>query len=63
MRVQTTEANLPEFDCAPFVDSTPLIADPVALRQRGEEDGYLFFRQLLPKEPLRELRQQFLAIG
>jgi hypothetical protein len=45
-----------------FLDSTPLLADPAALRARAGQDGYLFFKQLLPKEPLLELRRQMLEI-
>jgi len=46
----------------PFLDSTPLLAHPEKLRQRAEQDGYLFFRQAIPKEPIAELRRQILAI-
>ncbi|MCC6579089.1 MAG: phytanoyl-CoA dioxygenase family protein [Phycisphaeraceae bacterium] len=45
-----------------FVDSTALFNDPLALRYRAEEDGFLFFRSLLPKEPLLELRRQIVTI-
>lgn len=45
-----------------YVDSTSLLGDPLALRARAEEDGYLFFKQLLPVDPLRELRRQMLEI-
>ena len=45
-----------------FFDATPLLTDPVALRARAEQDGYLFFKQFLPKEPLLELRRQMLEI-
>lgn len=45
-----------------FEDSTPLLDDPTALRARAERDGYLFFKQLLPAEPLLELRRQMLEI-
>jgi Phytanoyl-CoA dioxygenase (PhyH) len=45
-----------------FPDSTPLLSDPEALRARGERDGFLFFKQLLPKEPLLEVRRQILEI-
>ena len=34
----------------PLVDSTALLEDPEALAARGNEDGYLFFRGLLPPE-------------
>lgn len=45
-----------------FDDSTPLLGDPTALRARADQDGYLFFKQLLPAEPLLELRRQMLEI-
>jgi hypothetical protein len=45
-----------------FVDSTPLLNDPAALRERGYREGYLFFKRLLPPEPLIELRRQMLTI-
>jgi hypothetical protein len=45
-----------------FVDSTPLLADPEALRARAAEDGYLFFKQRLPGAELLALRAELLAI-
>src|SRR5438093_671495 len=45
-----------------FVDSTPLLHSPMELRTRADEDGFLFFKQFLPKEPLLELRRQILDI-
>ncbi len=45
-----------------FVDSTPLLANPDALRARAEQDGFLYFRRFLPTEPLLELRRQILQI-
>ena len=45
-----------------FVDSTKLLSDPVALRARGAEDGYLFFKQRLPKKNLLALRAEMLAV-
>ena len=45
-----------------FTDSTSLLADPDALRARANEDGFLFFRQFLPTEPLIELRRKILDI-
>jgi hypothetical protein len=46
----------------PMVDSTPLLGDAGALRARAEEDGYLFFRQLLPKEDVLAVRRDLLAV-
>ncbi len=45
-----------------YLDSTELLAHPELLRERAKEEGYLFFRQLLPKELIMELRRQFLEI-
>jgi hypothetical protein len=46
----------------PFVDSTPLLADPEALRARAREEGYLFFSSLLPSESVLDLRRRILEI-
>ena len=45
-----------------FVDSTPLLADPAALRQRAAADGYLFFKRFLPADDVMEMRAQILAV-
>lgn len=45
-----------------FEDATPLLDDPSALRNRAARDGYLFFKHLLPAEPLLELRRQMLEV-
>lgn len=45
-----------------FVDSTGLLADPAALRQRAAEDGYLFFRQFLPRDEVLALRAEMLGV-
>jgi len=45
-----------------FFDATPLLNDPAALRARADADGFLFFKQFLPVEPLLELRRQMLEI-
>jgi ectoine hydroxylase-related dioxygenase (phytanoyl-CoA dioxygenase family) len=47
---------------AQFVDSTPLLADPAALRARADVDGMLFFRGLFPKDKVLALRSQFVKI-
>lgn len=49
-------------DVEPFLESTALIADPPALRARAAEDGYLFFRGLLPPDALLEVRRQMLTV-
>jgi hypothetical protein len=45
-----------------LIDSSPLLDQPEALRQRAEEDGYLFIKGLLPRDEVLELRRQFLEI-
>lgn len=45
-----------------FAVSNDLLDDPEALRARAEEDGYLFFKQLLPRDEVMALRRQFLEI-
>lgn len=45
-----------------FVDSTDLLADPDALRARGERDGYLFFRGLLDAAAIRPVRADLLGV-
>ena len=45
-----------------FIDSTDLLYDTNALQKRAREDGYLFFRQLLPKEEVLKVRQDLLEI-
>ncbi len=45
-----------------FTDSTPLLADPEALRARSEADGFLYFHGLVPRELVLELRGAFLGI-
>lgn len=46
----------------PFADSTLLLEDPSALRERARESGYLFFRGLLPADESRALRAQVEAV-
>lgn len=49
-------------ETAPFVDSAPLLDQPAALRARAGEEGYLFFRGLLPPELLVSLRKEVLEL-
>ena len=46
----------------PLRDSTDLFDNGPALRQRVAEDGYLFFRGVLPREPVMAVREQLLEI-
>jgi hypothetical protein len=45
-----------------FVDSTPLLRDPVALRARAAEEGHLFFKARVPADEILALRAEMLAI-
>ena len=45
-----------------FLDSTPSIDDPVALRECAARDGYLFVRGLVPPEAVTEVRRAFLPL-
>lgn len=45
-----------------FVDSSELLDDPERLRARAAEYGYLFFRSLLPAEPILEVRRRVLEV-
>lgn len=51
------ERNMETYD-----DSMELLSDPAGLRARAEAEGYLFFKGLIPVEPLLELRRQILEI-
>ena len=45
-----------------FVDSTALLPDADALRERAESDGYLFFKALLPRDEVRSVRADLLSV-
>jgi len=45
-----------------FRDATSLLNDPIALRAQAERDGYLFFKQLLPKSDVQTLRTELLTL-
>jgi ectoine hydroxylase-related dioxygenase (phytanoyl-CoA dioxygenase family) len=45
-----------------FRDSTDLLTDPAALQARAASDGYLFFKQLLPKADVQALRNELLDV-
>jgi hypothetical protein len=52
----------PKESKATMIDSSPLLDDPQALRERAESDGFLFFKQLLPKEDVYAVRRDLLAV-
>ena len=45
-----------------FLDSTPLLSDGPALRARAAQEGHLFFRGLLPRTDLMEVRRDMLDV-
>ena len=47
---------------SPFLESNGLLNSPAGLRKRLRTDGYLFFRDILSKEQVLDLRQQILEI-
>jgi len=46
----------------PFVDSVPLLNDAAALKARAAEDGYLFFKGLIPAQDISALRAKMLGV-
>lgn len=58
MTSTTTTAN-PTVE---LVDSTALLGDPAALLERAADDGYLFFRGLLDRDKVLDLRRQMMAV-
>lgn len=45
----------------PFTESNDLLCDPPRLRKRLNEEGYLFLRDILPKDDVLTLRQRMLT--
>lgn len=45
-----------------FVDSTDLLDDPAALQARADSLGYLFFRQLLPRDAVLGVRRSMMDV-
>ena len=46
----------------PFHDSSAIVCDAHAMRERMAEDGYLFLRGLLPRDAVLEARRQMLEV-
>jgi hypothetical protein len=46
----------------PFFNSSPIADSPTDLRARADQDGCVFFRGLLPPEPVLDLRRQILEL-
>lgn len=47
---------------APLQDSNQLLGEPAALRARYREQGYLYFRRILDRERVLELRRQYFSL-
>jgi hypothetical protein len=47
----------------PFRDSTAFVHDGDALSKRFNEDGYLFIRNLIPRESVLQVRSRLLNIA
>lgn len=43
-----------------YLDSTPLLKDPQALRERAAQDGYLYFKKLVDPKAILNVRRQVL---
>ncbi len=50
------------MEFAPFVDSRVLLEQPEALRNRMQEDGYLFISSLVPRDELQNLYDSIMDI-
>lgn len=46
----------------PFEDTTPLLEDKRALRERADRDGFLYFKNRLPSDLVEKLREQILEV-
>jgi len=51
-----------EWAFLPMRDSSALLGDATALRQRMEQDGYLYLPRLLDRDRLLELRRKILEV-
>ena len=51
------------LDFPDFRDSTEIMIDGAALKERLDEDGYLFVRRLLPRETILRVRGRLLALA
>ncbi|HZC26291.1 MAG TPA: phytanoyl-CoA dioxygenase family protein, partial [Actinopolymorphaceae bacterium] len=45
-----------------FLDSSPLLGDPAALRARADRHGYLYLPGLLPRDEVLDVRRRFLQV-
>ncbi len=62
LRVEAMPLLADKVDPEPMYEANELLADTDALRRRLADDGYLFFRNIVPVERLLALRDQITAI-
>lgn len=62
MSVKPTDDNDKKPVAGTFRDGTPLLADAQSLRSRAEEDGMLFFKNLLPRDDIMQVRLGIMRI-
>lgn len=58
----TTLAQTADAATVELVDSSPLLGDPQALLERAAADGYLYFRGLLPRDRVLDVRRQIMQV-
>ena len=51
-----------EISLSPMYEANELLGDPSAVKAKLADDGYLFFRDILPSDALLELRDQITQI-
>jgi len=56
-----TQAIPGAYDIEELPNSTPLLADPARLRERWQQDGVLFFRDVIDRDAVARVREQYLA--
>ncbi|TXH91683.1 MAG: phytanoyl-CoA dioxygenase [Pseudomonas sp.] len=56
------QSTQPTISLSSILDSGALLDNPIALRERFEEDGYLFLKGLLPRNIIQELGAQIFEI-
>ena len=46
----------------PFIESNSIIDDGIALKERANRDGYLFFRDVINRDSISEVRRDITEI-
>ena len=62
LRVQAIPHLAEEVSLQPMYEANALLEDVSALRNRLDQDGYLFFRNIVPVQKLLQLRSQITEI-